>query len=75
VRGKEKMLMSPYEGLDAPIALQAWGYQLKVDNAGDERIDEFIKAMRVNASVEGPTASCAQGVTTTNPHGLPPQRQ
>ena len=38
--------MSPYPGLDAPISLQAWGYQLKVDNADDPRIDDFIKALR-----------------------------
>ena len=48
--------MSPFEGLDTPISLQAWGYQLKVDNADDSRIDEFIKALRVNASIEGPSA-------------------
>lgn len=70
VRGKEKMMMSPYEGLDAPISLQAWGYQLKVDNADDERIDEFIKALRVNASIEGPNALCSSGVTAT---GTTPQ--
>lgn len=77
VRGKEKLLMSPYEGLDKPISLQAWGYQLKVDNAGDGRIDEFIKALRVNASVEGPTALCAQGITATGtePRNLPQQQQ
>ena len=65
VRGVEKMMMSPFEGLDKPISLQAWGYQLKVDNADDGRIDEFIKALRVNASIEGPTALCNQGVTAT----------
>ncbi|MGC4803480.1 DUF3105 domain-containing protein [Micromonospora sp. DT233] len=65
VQGQEKMLLSPYEGLDKPVALQAWGYQLKVDNADDGRIDEFIKTLRVNASIEGPTANCAQGVTAT----------
>ncbi|PZM88543.1 MAG: hypothetical protein DIU79_16690 [Actinobacteria bacterium] len=65
VRGKEKMMMSPYEGLDAPISLQAWGYQLKVDHADDKRIDDFIKALRVNASIEGPNALCANGVTET----------
>jgi len=77
VRGKEKLLMSPYEGLDKPISLQAWGYQLKVDNASDGRIDEFIKALRVNASVEGPTALCAQGITATGtePRNLQPQQQ
>ncbi|WP_406105599.1 DUF3105 domain-containing protein [Micromonospora globbae] len=65
VRGNEKMLMSPFEGLDKPISLQAWGYQLKVDNADDKRIDEFIKTLRVNASIEGPTALCNQGITAT----------
>ncbi|MET7469827.1 DUF3105 domain-containing protein [Micromonospora sp. NPDC005211] len=75
VRGTEKMMMSPYEGLDKPISLQAWGYQLKVDNADDKRIDEFIKDLRVNASVEGPTALCNQGVTATGttPRDLGPQ--
>ena len=66
VQGREKMLMSPYSGpLDKNISLQAWGYQLKVDAADDARIDEFIKALRVNASIEGPTAACDGGVTAT----------
>ncbi|PTR23009.1 uncharacterized protein DUF3105 [Rhodococcus sp. OK519] len=42
------MLMSPYPGLDSPISVQSWGHQLKVDNADDERIDQFIKALRLN---------------------------
>jgi hypothetical protein len=57
--------MSPFPELDAPISLQAWGYQLKVDSAGDPRINEFIRALRVNASLEGPNARCDGGVTTT----------
>ena len=44
--------MSPFPGLDKPISLQAWGYQLKVDNADDGRIDEFITTLRENASLE-----------------------
>jgi len=44
VNGKPFMLMSPYQRLDKPISLQAWGYQLKVDNASDSRIDDFIGA-------------------------------
>jgi hypothetical protein len=77
VRGKEKMLMSPFDGLDKPISLQAWGYQLKLDKADDGRIDEFIKALRVNASVEGPTALCSTGITATGttPRELPPEQQ
>ncbi|MFG3707460.1 DUF3105 domain-containing protein [Micromonospora sp. NPDC047670] len=65
VQGKEKLMLSPFEGLDKPISLQAWGYQLKVDNADDGRIDEFIKTLRVNASIEGPTALCSEGITAT----------
>jgi hypothetical protein len=64
VRGNEYMLMSPVDNLDRPISLQAWGWQLKVDNANDGRIDDFIKALRNNAGPE-PGASCAQGVTAT----------
>ncbi|GAA0281436.1 DUF3105 domain-containing protein [Cryptosporangium japonicum] len=64
VKGKDYMLMSPYPGLDKPISLQAWGFQLKVDNASDKRIDEFITQYRLNASVES-GAVCSNGVTVT----------
>ncbi|HWB35680.1 MAG TPA: DUF3105 domain-containing protein, partial [Rugosimonospora sp.] len=72
VQGNDFMLMSPYPNLDKPISLQAWGYQLKVDNASDKRIDEFIKDLR---QVNGPEqASCSSGTyitaTGTTPHDL-----
>ncbi|MFG2036600.1 DUF3105 domain-containing protein [Dactylosporangium sp. NPDC048998] len=73
VRGNEYMLMSPYPNLDKPISLQAWGFQLKVDNADDKRIDEFIKALRKNASLEAGTP-CSSGdiitETGTTPRDL-----
>jgi Protein of unknown function (DUF3105) len=64
VNGQDYMLMSPYPGLDKPVSLQAWGFQLKLDKADDPRVDEFIKAFRVNASVEA-GATCGQGYTQT----------
>lgn len=64
VTGKDFMMMSPYASLDKNISLQAWGYQLKVDNADDARIDEFIKALRVQATLE-PLAGCASNQTAT----------
>ena len=72
VRDKEFMLMSPYPGLDKPISLQAWGYQLKVDRADDGRIDQFIDALRKNATLE-PQAGCSGGITdaTGKPMDLP----
>jgi Protein of unknown function (DUF3105) len=73
VRGNEYMLMSPVDNLDKPISLQAWGWQLKVDNADDGRIDEFVKALRSNATQE-PGAPCSQGITATGttPRDLDP---
>jgi len=65
VRGNDYMLMSPYEGLDSPISLQAWGFQLKVDNADDKRIDEFIKTLRDVAGPEEATCSAGNYVTAT----------
>ncbi len=70
VRGTQKTMLSPVDGMTSNISLQAWGYQLKLDSADDPRIDEFIKALRVNASIEGPTAACDGGVTAT---GTTPQ--
>ncbi len=64
VRGRDYVFMSPFPNLDAPISLQAWGYQLKVDRADDERIDRFIRVLRINASVE-PNATCRDGNTQT----------
>jgi hypothetical protein len=64
VEGNEKMFMSPYPDMDIPISLQAWGYQLQVSDPGDPRINEFIRALRVNASLEGPSARCDGGVNT-----------
>lgn len=64
VRGNEFMLMSPIDNLDANVSLQAWGYQLKLDNADDGRIDDFIKALRQNATME-PGAACSGGITAT----------
>jgi hypothetical protein len=66
VTDRSFMMMSPYPTLDKPISLQAWGYQLKVDNANDGRIDRFIQALRQNASME-PQAGCSGGITDATP--------
>ncbi|MEV2238652.1 DUF3105 domain-containing protein [Micromonospora sp. NPDC049891] len=64
IRGNDFMLMSPYEGLDAAVSLQAWGYQLKVDSADDPRIKEFATTLAQNASIE-PGVPCSSGNYTT----------
>jgi hypothetical protein len=64
VEGQDYMLMSPIANLDRNVSLQAWGYQLKADSVDDSRIDDFIRALRLNAAVES-NASCSSGVTVT----------
>jgi len=51
VEGKPFMVMSPYPGMDSPISLQAWGHQLKLDEATDPRVDQFIFALQRNPYV------------------------
>ena len=59
VDGEPYTLMSPYPGLDQPISLQSWGHQLKLSEATDPRIDQFIAALRLNQyTYPEPGASC-----------------
>lgn len=64
VRGKDFTMMSPFPGLDKPVSLQAWGFQLKVDKADDPRIAKFISGFARAANVEA-GATCSSGLTTT----------
>ncbi|MBH0777358.1 DUF3105 domain-containing protein [Nocardia bovistercoris] len=63
VTGKQYTLMSPYPGLDAPISLQSWGHQLKLDSPDDKRINQFITALRQN-----PYAYPEVGADCSNPY-------
>lgn len=68
VSGQDRMAMSPYPGLKSNISLQAWGYQLFVDNASDARIQQFIATLRFNSkTTPEPGASCAQTTFKTHP--------
>jgi hypothetical protein len=62
VDGVDYMLMSPYPGLKSNVSIQSWGHQLFVDSAGDPRIDQFIKDLRLN-----PTTTPEYGAQCTNP--------
>ncbi len=59
VEGSPYTMLSPYPGLDAPISLQSWGHQLRVEGADDPRIDQFLRALRANPNTHPePGASC-----------------
>jgi uncharacterized protein DUF3105 len=71
VDGVEQMLMSPYPGLKSAISLQAWGHQVAVDSASDERIGEFIDDLRLNPTVAPePNGQCVNPQFKASP--LPP---
>lgn len=55
-------LISPFEGMDSPITISAWGTQLKVDSADDPRIEPFIKKYRQGPQTPEPGAACTGGV-------------
>ncbi|QKG27586.1 DUF3105 domain-containing protein [Actinomadura verrucosospora] len=50
--------LSPYPSLDAPIALTAWGHQLKLQDAGDARVDRFLRAYVKGPQTPEPGAAC-----------------
>jgi len=64
VRGRTYTLLSPYPDLDAPVALSAWGVQVKVDSASDERVGQFITKYRQGPQTPEPGAACVGGVGT-----------
>ncbi len=73
VDGRSYTMMSPYPGLDSPIALQSWGHQLKVDSADDERIDHFIASLRLNQYAYPEVgASCSTLPGSFDPSNPPP---
>jgi Protein of unknown function (DUF3105) len=73
VDGVPFMMLSPYPGMDAPVSLQSWGHQLKLSDVGDERIDQFVEALRDNAYTSPePGARCDSQDTGFDPANPPP---
>ena len=65
----DRLLISPYPGLDAPIVLSTWDRQLRLDTVDDPRLFEFIDAY-TNQAPE-PNASCQGQVATPAWHASP----
>lgn len=60
------MLISEYPGLPAPIVASSWGKQLKLQNADDEALKQFIRVFKNNPEyAPEPGATCSNGVDTT----------
>lgn len=55
-------ILSPYDGLPAPVVVTVWGRQLRLDGVDDERLELFVDEYAGGVTAPEPTASCAGGV-------------
>lgn len=60
---RNKVLVSPVAGQEAPIMATAWGNQLELDGADDERLEQFVNefAGSIRHAPE-PGGACSGGV-------------
>jgi hypothetical protein len=60
------MLLSPYPGLASPVVASAWNHQIRLDGAGDPRLQPFIDRYKNNPETTPEFgASCAGAISTT----------
>lgn len=64
VRGRSYALLSPYPSLPAPVVASAWGLQLRVESASDERLSRFLVKYMQGPQTPEPGAVCYAGVGT-----------
>ena len=54
-------ILSPHEGLTAPVVASAWGVQLRLDGADDPRLEAFVTEYRQGPQTPEPGALCTGG--------------
>ena len=62
VSQNDYVLVSPVEGMDAPLTLSAWGYQIGVESVDDPAVEAFIEEYQQGEQTPEPGASCQGGV-------------
>lgn len=63
-KGQPYVLVSPYANLPSPVVATAWGYQVKLPNASDPRLQEFIRTFEQGPQAPEPGAACVGGTGT-----------
>lgn len=56
------LLVSPVDGLSSPVVASAWGAQLEVDSATDERLSVFLVKYAQGEGTPEPGAPCSGGI-------------
>lgn len=65
VGDRSYVLLSPYEGQESPVMASAWGLQLGVDSAEDERLEAFLTKYIQGEQTREPGASCSGALDPT----------
>jgi hypothetical protein len=55
-------VLSPYPGLDTPLAVSAWGAQLKFSDPADPAFDDFVQTYWRSPDAPEPTAPCTGAI-------------
>jgi hypothetical protein len=58
------VVLSPYEGQESPVVLTAWGVQLRLESADDERAERFLQEYVQGEQTPEPGAPCTGGTGT-----------
>jgi hypothetical protein len=61
-RGEPMIILSPRENLDAPIVATAWRVQLNLEDATDDRLNQFVRRFQRGPFTPEPGAPCWNGV-------------
>lgn len=61
-KGEPLIVLAPKPGLDAPIVVTAWRVQLKLENAADERLAQFLQRYQRGPFTPEPGANCVGSV-------------
>lgn len=56
------IILSPFDGLPAPVVASAWGVQVALDGVDDPRLGDFIIKYRQSPDAPEPGALCSQAV-------------
>jgi hypothetical protein len=55
------VLVTPYPDLPAAVIASAWGYQLRLDSAADDGLDEFVRRFRQGSQAPEQGGPCTGG--------------
>lgn len=58
----DRVIVSPYPDIDAPVVAVAWGRRLEVDAADDPRLADFLDAFVDGEAAPEPGAPCEGGL-------------